>query len=254
MDQVRALSRLRGALREILRVETREAAKRHAIASLCQLVGGAVGAIIVDDDHGLHRRGRVVAMDAHNLEGSDLLAMANEYLIHGSIVDPALKPLRGYEDAIVTLTRAQLVDDSMWFGSAFVSERRRAARLGEAIYSKRATDKPHVIDGLCINRPWGDRPFDDEDRNLVHLFQLESAWLFERPRPHDARADALPPRQRETLRLLLHGASEKEIASRLDLSQHTVHGYVKNIYAHFGMTSRAQLLSTLLGDRPAGTS
>ena len=57
------------------------------------------------------------------------------------------------------------------------------------------------------------------------------------------RAAELSPRLRETLDCLLDGASEKQIAKRLELSPHTVHGYVKLIYRHFKVKSRAQLLS-----------
>ena len=45
--------------------------------------------------------------------------------------------------------------------------------------------------------------------------------------------------------LLLAGASEKEIARQLALSPHTVHGYVKDLYRHFGQHSRAALVSRL---------
>ncbi|HTA18065.1 MAG TPA: helix-turn-helix transcriptional regulator, partial [Polyangia bacterium] len=65
---------------------------------------------------------------------------------------------------------------------------------------------------------------------------------------HDAAAGpALSRRERETLTLLLAGASEKEIARKLGLSPHTVHGYVKTLYRRFGATSRAQLLALCLG-------
>jgi DNA-binding CsgD family transcriptional regulator len=59
----------------------------------------------------------------------------------------------------------------------------------------------------------------------------------------DERAQELSPRLNETLQCLLDGASEKKIAEQLKLSPHTVHGYVKLIYRHFQVKSRAQLLS-----------
>ena len=253
-DQVRALYRVLGEVREILRVEDAASAKAHAIRGLCGIVGASVGAIIVDDDHGPHRRGRLVEMNGHNLVGEDLLSMADEYLRLGSVVDPALASLRDRDDAeVITLMRAELVDDRGWFGSSFVSETRRKAGLDDAIYSKRRTGLPHTIDGLCVNRPWGEPRFEVEDRNLVHLFQLEAEWLYERA-DDPARPGARPgltPRERQTLALLLAGAAEKEIAARLQLSLHTVHGYVKSIYARYGASSRAQLLALLLNNRAA---
>ena len=59
----------------------------------------------------------------------------------------------------------------------------------------------------------------------------------------DVRAKELSPRLRETLDCLLAGSSEKGIAQELRISPHTVHGYVKLIYRHFQVKSRAQLLS-----------
>jgi DNA-binding NarL/FixJ family response regulator len=53
----------------------------------------------------------------------------------------------------------------------------------------------------------------------------------------------LSPRLDQTLRHLLDGASEKEVAQRLKLSPHTVHVYVKALYRHYGVRSRAELLA-----------
>ena len=55
--------------------------------------------------------------------------------------------------------------------------------------------------------------------------------------------DKLSPRLRQTLACLLEGDSEKEVAARLSLSLATTHQYVTALYRHFGVQSRAQLLS-----------
>ena len=44
------------------------------------------------------------------------------------------------------------------------------------------------------------------------------------------------------------GASEKEVASSLDISPQTVHAHVKSLYRGFGVASRAQLLAKFLAD------
>jgi DNA-binding CsgD family transcriptional regulator len=56
-------------------------------------------------------------------------------------------------------------------------------------------------------------------------------------------AGELSPRQEQTLGYLLAGDSEKQVARKLKLSQHTVHMYVKAIYKSFGVSSRAELLA-----------
>lgn len=54
---------------------------------------------------------------------------------------------------------------------------------------------------------------------------------------------ALSPRQEQVLEQLLAGRSEKEAAAGLGISRHTVHVYVKSLYARFGVHSRAELMS-----------
>ena len=53
----------------------------------------------------------------------------------------------------------------------------------------------------------------------------------------------LSPRARQVLTCLLNGDSEKQIASRLQISQHTVHTYVKKLHESLGVNSRGELLA-----------
>jgi DNA-binding CsgD family transcriptional regulator len=48
---------------------------------------------------------------------------------------------------------------------------------------------------------------------------------------------------RETLDVMLTGASDKEIAAQLALSPHTVRQYVKAILRAYRVSSRAQLIA-----------
>jgi LuxR family maltose regulon positive regulatory protein len=52
-------------------------------------------------------------------------------------------------------------------------------------------------------------------------------------------ADALTRRESEILRLVAEGLSNKQIAARLTLSEHTVHRHVANILLKLGLSSRA---------------
>lgn len=84
---------------------------------------------------------------------------------------------------------------------------------------------------------------DSRRRLLASLFRLVGNQLG---KPSDAFAASLvdlSPRRRETLKHLLSGDSEKQIAQKLALSRHTVHVYVKDLYRHFGASSRAELLA-----------
>ena len=60
------------------------------------------------------------------------------------------------------------------------------------------------------------------------------------------RKSALCRRERQTLARLLRGDSEKQVALALGLSHHTVHIYVKSLYTFFSVSSRGELLSSVL--------
>jgi len=54
--------------------------------------------------------------------------------------------------------------------------------------------------------------------------------------------------QRRVLDLLLAGLAEKEVATKLEISQHTVHNHVKGIYRKMGVSSRPELLALFVAD------
>jgi DNA-binding NarL/FixJ family response regulator len=58
---------------------------------------------------------------------------------------------------------------------------------------------------------------------------------------------SLPPRLRRTLEELLAGGSEKNVAERMGVTPHTLHGYVKELYRHFGVRSRVDLMVRIVG-------
>ena len=53
----------------------------------------------------------------------------------------------------------------------------------------------------------------------------------------------MPPRARHVLKCLLEGDGDKQAAGRLKLSPFTVNEYTKQIYRHFGVQGRAELLA-----------
>jgi DNA-binding CsgD family transcriptional regulator len=60
--------------------------------------------------------------------------------------------------------------------------------------------------------------------------------------PELAALQTLSETQRRVLDLLLTGLAEKEVACKLDISPHTVHNHVKEIYRRMDVNSRAELL------------
>ena len=66
------------------------------------------------------------------------------------------------------------------------------------------------------------------------------------PPHHFEQCASLSPRERDTVALLLEGLADKEIATRLGISAHTVNQYTKSIYTRLGVHSRAGLCGLFL--------
>ncbi len=62
------------------------------------------------------------------------------------------------------------------------------------------------------------------------------------------RRTRLTARHWQTLERLLAGDSEKEAASALSVSTHTLHSYVRRLYAAFRVTTRAELMARFVPD------
>jgi DNA-binding CsgD family transcriptional regulator len=139
---------------------------------------------------------------------------------------------------VVTARRRELLGDDAWYRSPSFGQLHRPCGFDDHLYSFRAIDS-RTASGLALRREVGDRPFGEEEQDLLALFheqviRLEPQRAFGDPR--------LTPRERDVLRRLLDGASEKEVAFELQLSAHTVHSYAKSIYAAYRVSSRAELL------------
>jgi DNA-binding CsgD family transcriptional regulator len=105
----------------------------------------------------------------------------------------------------------------------------------------RPTQKMHGGQYLILSQ----YPLPHAERRLVRLFHVELGRLWRRDALRRAKDPAtdLPPRLSQTLNELLAGSSEKQIASKLELSRHTVHNYVKALHQRFGVSSRGELLA-----------
>jgi DNA-binding CsgD family transcriptional regulator len=139
---------------------------------------------------------------------------------------------------VVTRARRQMVEDKTWYRSRQIDEYRRPAGLDDCIYSLFVG--PRLSRCLSIHRPWNDTPFRERERALVHAVHAECAAVLEK-NADLAIVETLNRRLRQTLDGLVRGLSEKQLASELGLSQHTLHGYVKTLYRRLGVSSRGEL-------------
>lgn len=65
------------------------------------------------------------------------------------------------------------------------------------------------------------------------------------------KTQCLSRRMEQTLRSLLGGDSEKQVAAKLGLSPHTIHVYVKALYKKYGVSTRAELLAKWVQNQPS---
>lgn len=101
------------------------------------------------------------------------------------------------------------------------------------------------VSGIGIYRRQGGEPFTEREAKIAHILLSEVGWLHLQDWPADRGESVikLSPRQRVVLNALILGWNRKKIADHLKLSVHTVHGYVKGVFHHFGVHSQAELIS-----------
>lgn len=90
----------------------------------------------------------------------------------------------------------------------------------------------------------------------AELLRVDSTTVARKRAPAavEVKVGDLSDGERQVLRLLAQGMSEKRAAARLSLSYHTVHTHVKHIYKQLGVRSRAELMAVCLSveKRPRG--
>ncbi len=91
-------------------------------------------------------------------------------------------------------------------------------------------------------------PFDRRDRQLMRMLVRELTPLIgTRLADSTSPVMKLTPRQHLTLRLLLEGGSEGDVARAMKLSKSTLHKYVIGLYRLFGVNSRPALQALFAG-------
>jgi DNA-binding CsgD family transcriptional regulator len=165
--------------------------------------------------------------------------------------DPDLKPLAAAmrPGQIVTRSREQVVSDEEWYGHPHVTNYRIPSGVDHYIASLYLHAETFTVSGIGLHRRPGREPFTDRERRMAHIVSSEVRWLHLASLPGQDERETLPtlrPRLRRVLMLLVQGMVRKEIAMQLGISPNTVHGYMKEIYELFGVSSHAELMSRFL--------
>jgi DNA-binding CsgD family transcriptional regulator len=118
------------------------------------------------------------------------------------------------------------------------------ADIGPLLISQRPMEGGGTS-GVAVYRRFGQPPFDEREARIAHIILSEVPWLHFTAFPDQTsrQISRLYPRHRTVLNLLGEGWSRKKIAAHLQITENTIHGYVKDIFKHFGVHSQAELLA-----------
>ena len=116
---------------------------------------------------------------------------------------------------------------------------------GSVLFSRVPLRQFKVDAWLAFSRSSGmTDPFSQRDRTMVDLFHFETRWIYRFDLPlASPKSLGLSPRARQTLHLLLDHRDEKSIAALMNISPNTVHHYVKQLYQHFKVNNRREMLA-----------
>ncbi len=95
---------------------------------------------------------------------------------------------------------------------------------------------------IALCRLHCERPFTERESLLASVVLDAIPWLHWRDWKTRPEAPKLPPQQQRTLDLLMQGLGRKEIEVRLEISQGTVSGYIRDIYSYFQVNSQSELM------------
>jgi DNA-binding CsgD family transcriptional regulator len=149
-------------------------------------------------------------------------------------------------DPKITTGHHQLLSKDEWDRSPDFQEVMRTLGADAVIHSfHRITSEADVFEGICWFRGKGGKDFDDREIDLIHIIHERVARLVGSPlaRFADPMPSQLSHRARNVLVCILEGDTDKEVSKRLSISPHTVNHYTKQIFSHFGVTSRTELLA-----------
>jgi DNA-binding CsgD family transcriptional regulator len=247
---LRAVYRLVGECRELGDEHLRW--HRHLFAGLAGLVGGGVA--MGGEIAGI-RSGRLVPVGPVDWgweNGFDRVGW--ERGLVEARGDPRLNRLGTFTQYCartaasdgVCLARTDLITDSVWDRAWDFRNMVEPSGADHSLYCFRSisgSSDGHA--GVIIARALRQADFTARNKAVVQeavamVIPLLGGPLarFNEPSPRDLARLA-----RRVLKCFLEGDTDKQVAVRLRLTRHTVNGYAKVIFRHFGVNTRSELLA-----------
>ena len=196
--------------------------------------------VLIVDDHQVVRAGLRVFLDllddievvGEASDGSEGVAMARRLTPDVVLMDLLMPRMDGI--TAIGRIREELPDVEVVAMTSFIEEEKVTAALeaGAAGYLLKDAAADEVASAIR----------DAHDGN-VHLDPAVARLLAQRMRRRPAEEEAAEPlteREKDVLRLLGKGRSNKEIAAELFITERTARTYVSNILGKLGLASRTQ--------------
>ena len=210
--------------------------------------------LLVVDDHTLFRRGLIALLSQYEhvqvigeaADAGEAQRRARELQPDVVLLDNHLPGVRGVDALPGLREAAPQARVLMLTVSEDEADLAAALRGGAAGYVLKTIEGDDLVQALRSCACGGSYVSPEMTAKLVTAFRAAAA-----PAPVDTPAAApaeparepaaaLSPRERDTLRHLARGASNKEIARALDIAETTVKIHVQNILRKLGLSSRVQ--------------
>ena len=195
----------------------------------------AISVLIADDHHvvreGLRRfLGRdpelcVVGEAANGVEALELARLLHPQVVLMDLLMPVMDGIAATSAIRKELPETEVVALTSVLEGAAVVDAVRAGAIGYLLKDIRAPELRRAIKAAAAGQ--------------VRLPPQASAYLVRELRAPEA-TDALTERERQVLRLVAQGYSNKEIGRDLQIAEDTVKTHVKHILAKLGVQSRTQ--------------
>jgi DNA-binding CsgD family transcriptional regulator len=165
------------------------------------------------------------------IEHPEMVAIANRFFVELQT-----------ESTHLTRSRFQITTPEQLMKSG-AHQAWKEANIGATILSLRPLDAKSSS-AIALYRHFGRPEFTPRESRIAHIILAEVPWLHEQGWPEDrgVQVPMLSKRQRLALNLLTLGHSQKEIASQMQISMHTVRDYIKDVYRVFNVHSQAELM------------
>ena len=206
--------------------------------------------VLVVDDHAVVREGlralfegvdgiEVVAEASHGEEALQVAPTARPDVAMVDLKMPGMAPTLLIRQLQLQVPGCNIVVFTSHADDDLLRDVLQAGAIGYLLKDARGPELTAAVRAVAQGQPW-----------LHENMQRQLVDLLRRPPPADPYA-ALTARERDVLRLIGDGWSNRRIATHLNLTEGTVKGYVSNVLDKLGLEGRTQA-ALLVARHPVG--